>query len=72
MLASAAAWLECQLEDVIPIGDSDCLVGRPLAVGRCPDAAALVHHRGRFHGLSGALAPTPWFSPGPDQLAASW
>jgi flavin reductase (DIM6/NTAB) family NADH-FMN oxidoreductase RutF len=52
VLTGSAAWLECKLAAVYDGGDHSIFLGSVLGVGREPDCAALLYHRGRFRHLS--------------------
>jgi flavin reductase (DIM6/NTAB) family NADH-FMN oxidoreductase RutF len=72
VLAQAAAWLDCAVRDVLPLGDHVCFVGEPLAMGRDPEARPLLYYRGRFHQLGPSAAPALWSDLSRDDLCADW
>lgn len=53
LVEGAAAWLECTLDDVIPVGDHDMAILRVRRFDSFRDKRPLVFHDGGFHGLSG-------------------
>ncbi|PRY13401.1 flavin reductase family protein [Kineococcus rhizosphaerae] len=54
VVAGAAAWVDCEIHDVLAAGDHDIVLARVLALGANPDVAqSLVFSRGAYG------APTP-------------
>jgi flavin reductase (DIM6/NTAB) family NADH-FMN oxidoreductase RutF len=72
ILARATAWLDCQLDQVLPLGDHRCIVGAVVACGRRREAEPLVYYRGRFHARGPAVAAARWPASDPTDLAADW
>lgn len=72
VLAHAVAWFDCQLRQIVPMGDHDCFVGEVIACDRDPAAPPLLYHRGRFHGLGPPVAPTAWSTLDRSDLTADW
>ena len=72
LLANAAAWFDCRVRQIVPVGDHACVVGEVAACGRDPRAPPLLYHRGRFHGLGGPAAPAPWSTLARADLGAEW
>ena len=72
ILAQALAWLDCRVDQVVPMGDHACFVARVLALGRDPEGEPLIYYRGRFHGLGRPTAPAPWASLERSDLTADW
>lgn len=72
ILARAAAWFDCRVRQVVPVGDHACFVGEVVDCGRDPDATPLLYYRGRFHGLGAPVAPAPWSSLDRSDLIADW
>jgi flavin reductase (DIM6/NTAB) family NADH-FMN oxidoreductase RutF len=72
VLAGAAAWFGCRLDQAWPVGDHTCFVGEVIACGRDPGAAPLLYHRGRLHGLGAPVAPSRWSRLERHDLTADW
>ncbi len=72
VLAGAAAWFACRVHDVVPMGDHAGIVGEVTDCARDPDAAPLLAHRGRLHGLGRPVQPPAWMTPADADLAAAW
>ncbi|WP_432493286.1 flavin reductase family protein [Kineococcus auxinigenes] len=54
VVPGAAAWVDCEVHDVVPAGDHDIVLARVLALGANPDVAqSLAFSRGAYG------APTP-------------
>jgi 3-hydroxy-9,10-secoandrosta-1,3,5(10)-triene-9,17-dione monooxygenase reductase component len=51
VLDHAIAWLDCAIDNVMPGGDHDIVLGRVLDVDDRPDGDPLVFHRGAFVSL---------------------
>ena len=62
IIDSCLSWFDCTLEDVLPGGDHEILVGRVAAAGG-RTGEPLVYWAGEFRALSAADGP------GPDQMA---
>jgi flavin reductase (DIM6/NTAB) family NADH-FMN oxidoreductase RutF len=52
LIDDAAAWLECDLHDVLPVGDHELVVLRVRQHRANPDVTPLVFHASQFHSLS--------------------
>jgi flavin reductase (DIM6/NTAB) family NADH-FMN oxidoreductase RutF len=72
VLTNAAAWLDCVVRNILPLGDHVCFVGEAQAMGRDPAAQPLLYYRGRFHRLGPSAAPAPWAELDRADLAADW
>jgi flavin reductase (DIM6/NTAB) family NADH-FMN oxidoreductase RutF len=72
ILAQAAAWFDCRVREVVPMGDHGCFVGEVVECGRNPDQSPLLYYRGRFHGLGPPVAPAPWSPLDRIDLVADW
>jgi flavin reductase (DIM6/NTAB) family NADH-FMN oxidoreductase RutF len=72
VLAGAAAWFDCRVRRVVPVGDHACFVGEVVECGRDAEAPPLVYCRGRFHALGRPVAPARWSSLERDDLIADW
>lgn len=57
LLDDAHAWIDCDVEQVIEIGDHLLVVGRVLSLERRDDGTPLVFYRGGYHTLSGLDEP---------------
>lgn len=53
LLDNALAWIECETERVIEIGDHLLVVGAVLAMERRGEGKPLIFHRGGYHSLAG-------------------
>jgi flavin reductase (DIM6/NTAB) family NADH-FMN oxidoreductase RutF len=58
-LLDAASWLRCETVQRVPVGDHTLLVGRVLEARVDRDAAPLVYHDRRYHGLGDHTALEP-------------
>lgn len=58
-LDEAAAWLRCETEQRVPVGDHTLLVGRVIDACVVSDAPPLVYHDRRYHGLGDHSALEP-------------
>lgn len=72
ILAHAAAWFDCHLQQAIEIGDHTCFIGEVTACDRDPVALPLVYHRGRLHTLGPPAAPPSWSTVAQSDLASDW
>jgi flavin reductase (DIM6/NTAB) family NADH-FMN oxidoreductase RutF len=72
ILAQAAAWFDCRVNQVVTMGDHSCFVGEVVGCDRDPAAPPLLYYRGRFHGLGPPVAPTPWSALDRTDLIADW
>ena len=72
ILAQAAAWFDCRVNQVVTMGDHSCFLGEVIGCGRDPDVPPLLYYRGRFHGLGPPVAPTPWATLDRSDLIADW
>lgn len=59
LLLDAASWLRCETVQRVPVGDHTLLVGRVLEARVDGDAAPLVYHDRRYHGLGDHTALEP-------------
>ena len=71
VIASAMAWADCAVVQIIDIGDHRCYVGEVMDLGR-DGAAPLVYYRGRFRALGPAIAPATWSLVDAADLANTW
>jgi len=53
LLDDALAWIDCEVEQVLEIGDHLLVVGRVLDLGRRAEGAPLVFYRAGYHTLAG-------------------
>lgn len=53
LVEGAAAWLECSLDEAIPVGDHEMAILRVRRFACNGDKRPLVFHDSRFHGLAG-------------------
>ena len=72
ILAQAAAWFDCRVNQIVTMGDHSCFLGEVIGCGRDPDVPPLLYYRGRFHGLGPPVAPTPWATLDRSDLIADW
>jgi flavin reductase (DIM6/NTAB) family NADH-FMN oxidoreductase RutF len=72
VLAGAAAWLVCELEGAMEIGDHTALIGRVARFERDPAIRPLVAWRGKLHQLGESAAPAAWAAFDADDLADGW
>lgn len=60
LITGALAWLECEVTEEVVAGDHSVFVGRVLEAASGGGEAALLFHRGAFHGLpEGEAAGVP-------------
>ena len=52
VLDDAIAWIECDIERIVDIGDHLLVVGAVLAMDRKAEGAPLIFHRGGYHTLT--------------------
>jgi flavin reductase (DIM6/NTAB) family NADH-FMN oxidoreductase RutF len=71
-LASAIAWADCVVVQVIPMGDHRCYVGEVRDGARQDDTAPLAYYRGRFRALGPAVAPAAWLTIDEADMASAW
>ncbi|MBQ1080579.1 flavin reductase family protein [Nocardiopsis sp. B62] len=57
LITGSLAWLECEVTEEVVAGDHSVFVGRVLEAASGSEDAALLFHRGAFHGLPGGAAP---------------
>ncbi|MBT8241797.1 MAG: flavin reductase family protein [Acidimicrobiia bacterium] len=48
VFAGIRAYIDCRLDDIIPVGDHDLFVGRVVALDTVDDAEPMVFHAGRY------------------------
>ncbi len=51
LLDDVLAWVECDIEKVVELGDHVLVVGKVLALEHASDGAPLLFHRGAYHTL---------------------
>jgi flavin reductase (DIM6/NTAB) family NADH-FMN oxidoreductase RutF len=54
LLDAVLAWIECDIAQVIELGDHYLVVGAVRALERCSDEAPLLFFRGGYHSIDGA------------------
>lgn len=57
ILAGSAAWLECKVTDAVRAGDHSIFISSVIALGRRPDARALVFFDRGYHRIIGDHPP---------------
>ncbi|HEY7984760.1 MAG TPA: flavin reductase family protein [Ktedonobacterales bacterium] len=72
VLAGAAAWLACELELAIEIGDHLALIGRVARAARDPAVRPLLAWRGKLHQLGEPAAPPAWSAPDGGDPTGGW
>ena len=72
VLARAAAWLTCELESAVEIGDHTALIGRVARFERDLAIRPLLAWRGKLYQLGQPAAPAAWSTLDPDDFADGW
>lgn len=72
MIASAIAWADCAVVQIITVGDHRCFVGEIRDCDRDDAVAPLVYYRGRYRGLGPAIAPAIWAPIDDIDLTSAW